>query len=313
MQRSSSVEMAGTECASTPTLYYTAASIPHFDTLVRTVPEEDPIKPSVVETIETTSSDAHGEQQSTRQQILSTCTALAYFLTSSTLLLSVMNFVNDRVPRNTPPLPDIGHEILSPKLHPEFLGDIAMGSMYFLVICGVLFAGSKRWRMLTRFFFAYGTLYFMRVTTISATSIPLAENHCYYNYSTVENYWWNTFLGLISFGGLNKHCGDLMFSGHTCSITLIMLTFWCYYNKRYIMNSLITLIGFVGYVFIIGTRSHYTIDVLVAFYLTILVFKLTPDTIKWNVAINWLNKIRGKSSVSYQKMDMNNNTVEQQV
>jgi hypothetical protein len=219
---------------------------------------------------------------STKRQALGALAAFIYFMCCSTVLLSVMNFVHERVPTSMPPLPDLGHEIIT-KLHPEFLGDIVMGSMYALIGCAVVLSSMWRWKILTRFLLSYGSLYLLRTVTITATSLPATENHCYYNYTHIDNFAWNTFLGLISLGSLNKHCGDLLFSGHACSITLIMLSFWCYFSSRWIINTLVTLLGFTGFVFIIGTRSHYTVDVVVAFYLTIFVYKSMPDN--WDIII----------------------------
>jgi hypothetical protein len=221
-----------------------------------------------------------------RYQILGALGALAYFMSCSTLLLFVMNFVHARMPR-IDPLPDIGHDLIR-KLEPEYLGDIVLGILFFLLVCSLVVSREKRWKIITRFLFAYGTLYLIRTTTIFATSLPATENHCYYNYQPITNIWWNTFLGLISFGALNKHCGDLLFSGHTMSITLITLVFWCYFTRQYLFNLIVTILAVAGYFFIIATRSHYTVDVLVALYLTILIWRTCPEN--WDKILYYIGE-----------------------
>ena len=68
-------------------------------------------------------------------------------------------------------------------------------------------------------------------------------------------------------------CGDMIFSGHTLLIILFCLTFHTYYPKTKHMYSvngvkaMVWILGLVGVFFIIATRLHYTLDVLLAVFL----------------------------------------------
>jgi len=208
--------------------------------------------------------------------IRGTFLSVCYFLTMSTLLIFCMNFVHRRMPRNVPPLPDMGHELI-PKLEPEKLGDFTMMSMVVtLIVCLVL--NRNRWPIIIRFLITLGNLYILRIVSISVTSLPPTENHCRYEYKTIDNIYLNTLKGLLTLGGGNIHCGDLMFSGHTCMVTNIWMTFMTSYKKRYILKVPITILMILTFYFIIATRSHYTGDIWIAFWLTFFVFKSSPST-----------------------------------
>ncbi len=70
-------------------------------------------------------------------------------------------------------------------------------------------------------------------------------------------------------------CNDLLFSGHTVNLTISALTWTMFYNVEYkylpsiIIKIVAWLVAFTGYFFIISTRFHYSIDVLIAFVLCI--------------------------------------------
>ena len=207
-----------------------------------------------------------------RGTLLSAC----YFLTTSTLLIFCMNFVHVRMPRNVPPLPDVGHDLI-PRLEPEKLGDYTMTGMIVTFIICLVF-NKKRWPIITRFLITLGNLYLLRIVSISVTSLPPTENHCRYEYRTIDDIWANTLKGLLTLGGGNIHCGDLMFSGHTCMVTNIWMTFMTNYKKKYLLKIPITILLLLTFFFIIATRSHYTGDIWIAFWLTVFVFKSAPST-----------------------------------
>lgn len=204
-----------------------------------------------------------------------TLLSVAYFLTTSTLLIFSMNFVHLRMPRNVPPLPDLGHDLI-PKMEPEKLGDFTMFSMIVtLVVCLVF--NQRRWPIITRFLITLGNMYLLRIVSISVTSLPPTENHCRYEYKTIDDIWANTLKGLLTLGGGNIHCGDLMFSGHTCMVTNIWMTIMTNYKKNYLLKIPITILLILTFFFIIATRSHYTGDIWIAFWLTAFVFKFAPS------------------------------------
>lgn len=206
-----------------------------------------------------------------RGVFLSAC----YMFSVISVLIFVMNFVHQRMPRNVPPLPDIGHDLI-PKMEPENLGDMTMMIMVALLIVALILNRELRWPVLIRFLLTLGNMYFLRVFAVSSTSMPPTENHCRTNFVPIDNIYLNTLKGVLTLGSSNIHCGDLMFSGHTCMITNIWMSFHINFKKQYMLRIFMTIMLIITLTFIIGTRSHYTVDVYIAFVLTVLVHRSTP-------------------------------------
>merc|ERR1712107_544406 len=81
-------------------------------------------------------------------------------------------------------------------------------------------------------------------------------------------------LTIISGGGLSingKHvfCGDYIFSGHTMTLTLGYLAIKQYSPRRFILLHWASfLAALCGVIFLLLARGHYTIDVLLAYYVS---------------------------------------------
>ena len=202
--------------------------------------------------------------------------SMAYFLTCATILIFCMNFVHRRMPTGVPELPDLGHDWI-PKLEPEKLGDIPMMILIVSFVVSLLFH-SNRFSILIKFFISIGNLYLLRVVSISVTSLPPTDNHCRSNYTPIDNIYTNTIKGLLTLGGSNIHCGDLMFSGHTCMVTVCWMIFMTNFPRRHFTKYIATLLLLLTFFLIVATRSHYTADIWIAFWLSFFVFKYSPST-----------------------------------
>jgi len=198
-----------------------------------------------------------------------------YFFMGSLVLIFFMNFTHIRLPRGLDPLPDIGHEWV-PKMAPEKLGDFTQIAIIATFVTCMIF-NRKRWPILTKFFLTLGSLYLIRSISVCVTSLPPTDNHCRYNYTVITNIYWNTFKGFFTLGSANIHCGDLMFSGHTCMVTNIWLLLNQNYRKKLLIMIPTTVNVLLTFFFIIGTRSHYTADIWIALWLTIFVNKSMPS------------------------------------
>ena len=99
----------------------------------------------------------------------------------------------------------------------------------------------------------------LRSLSILVTDLPKSDENCKQN--KLKNY--NLFFG---------HCYDKMFSGHAALTLLALLTL--YYHNKINHNQMTVLIFFhILYSFlIIITRSHYTVDVLISYFITIPLF-----------------------------------------
>merc|ERR1711974_154936 len=79
-------------------------------------------------------------------------------------------------------------------------------------------------------------------------------------------------LTILSGGGLSingKHvlCGDYIFSGHTATLLLSYLVVRQYSGSR-ALQTVCLLLSVLGVTFLLLGRGHYTIDVVVAYYIT---------------------------------------------
>jgi hypothetical protein len=183
-----------------------------------------------------------------------------------------------------PILPDLLFDILPINDNLSFLNEYIT---YFILFISFIFSilpifntnPFKKTYILTiwfRMMMTVGVSVIMRSFSFLSTSLPGPAYHCRIN---SVNY--NPPTGikdiLFTFDTMSG-CGDLIFSGHT-NIILIQIILIFYYGRSFIsrkimiviyilMTSLTILILFL----IIIARNHYTVDVLIALYITPLLF-----------------------------------------
>uniref|UniRef100_A0A3B4A7Q9 Sphingomyelin synthase-like domain-containing protein n=1 Tax=Periophthalmus magnuspinnatus TaxID=409849 RepID=A0A3B4A7Q9_9GOBI len=193
----------------------------------------------------------------------------------------VITVVHERVPDKSlnPPLPD------------KFFDYIDRVTWAFTVteVNGLILVGLwlLQWVFLKhkaivgrRCFFLIGTLYMYRCITMYVTTLPVPGKHMVcapklYNDSTGKIW---RILRLISGGGLSmtgSHlmCGDFLYSGHTVMLTLSYLFIkeysprwmWWYHWACWILSA-------SGVVCILVGHEHYSVDVVVAYYITTRLF-----------------------------------------
>ncbi|XP_040887632.1 phosphatidylcholine:ceramide cholinephosphotransferase 2-like isoform X1 [Toxotes jaculatrix] len=127
-----------------------------------------------------------------------------------------------------------------------------------------------------RCFFLIGTLYMYRCVTMYITTLPVPGKHMVcapklYNDSTGKVW---RILRLISGGGLSltgSHlmCGDFLYSGHTVMLTLSYL-FIKEYSPRWMWwyHWFCWLLSASGVVCILIAHEHYSIDVVIGYFVT---------------------------------------------
>jgi shingomyelin synthase len=130
----------------------------------------------------------------------------------------------------------------------------------------------------------YGILLFLRGCTVLLTSLPDPYPMCRElapgtqalmsldPYTIVDN-------ALLMYGPNDKRhsmtCGDMIFSGHSVLFVLSALVWHRYYPERKFINpvkSCVSILSALGCTLLIAARVHYTIDVVVAVYLTITIW-----------------------------------------
>ncbi|KAG5844936.1 hypothetical protein ANANG_G00133440 [Anguilla anguilla] len=206
-------------------------------------------------------------------------TGVAFVYASFTLVLTtvVITVVHERVPdkETSPPLPD------------KFFDYVDRVSWAFTVteVNGMVLVGLwlVQWLFLKyraiagrRFFFLMGTLYLYRCITMYITTLPVPGKHMtcapkLYGDSQAKVH---RILQLISGGGLSMAssdlmCGDFLYSGHTLMLTLTYLFIKEYSPRSYWWYHLVCwLLSIVGVVCILVAHDHYSVDVVVAYFIT---------------------------------------------
>ncbi|XP_061768976.1 phosphatidylcholine:ceramide cholinephosphotransferase 2-like [Nerophis ophidion] len=207
--------------------------------------------------------------------------AFLYAIFNLVFTTVVITIVHERVPDKSvsPPLPD------------KFFDYVDRVPWAFTVteVNGLILVGlwMIQWLFLKhksivgrRCFFLIGTLYMYRCITMYITTLPVPGKHMVcapklYDDSTGKIW---RILRLISGGGLSltgSHmmCGDFMYSGHTVMLTLSYLfikeyspSWMCWYHW------ICWLLSASGVLCILVGHEHYSIDVLVGYFVTTRVF-----------------------------------------
>ncbi|KAL4640091.1 phosphatidylcholine:ceramide cholinephosphotransferase 1 [Arapaima gigas] len=207
--------------------------------------------------------------------------AFAYALccfVSTTVMISV---VHERVPpkETSPPLPD--------KFFDFF--DRVEWAFSICEINGMMLVGLwlLQWVLLKhksiigrRFFFIVGTLYLYRCITMYITTLPVPGMHFKCSPKLFGD--WESQMrrvmkmiagGGLSITGSHTMCGDYLYSGHTVMLTLTYLFIKEYSPKRFWWYHWICwALSAVGIFCILLAHDHYTVDVVVAYYITTRLF-----------------------------------------
>jgi len=169
----------------------------------------------------------------------------------------------------------------------------------FLVVPGPC---SMRWVILRRLLTLSGVMFFLRAFSIVSTVLPNPDHTCVCRIGDdpctkedLANIWlfaWQVFIMTA------VTCTDVLFSGHTVALTMSLMflakysgmapwfpvTLHAQQHTRIpttcTLNVVCMVFGIVGYSIIIGSRFHYTADVLLGFVLTLLVFHGYHQAIK---------------------------------
>ncbi|XP_060942838.1 phosphatidylcholine:ceramide cholinephosphotransferase 1 [Limanda limanda] len=203
--------------------------------------------------------------------------AVLCFVTT-TIVISV---VHERVPskEHTPPLPDKFFDLFD---RVEWAFSICEINGMLLVAVWLI-----QWILLKhrsivgrRFFFIVGTLYMYRCITMYITTLPVPGMHFKCSPKLLGNWelQMRRVMKLIAGGGLSitgshSMCGDYLYSGHTVMLTLTYLFIKEYSPKRFwIYHWICWTFSAVGIFCILLAHDHYTVDVVVAYFITTRLF-----------------------------------------
>jgi len=189
--------------------------------------------------------------------------------------------VHDHVPEqnSTAPLRDIAWKVTPAYpigLPFAFKATEIIGMVLFSLALGQLINNKYRSILLRRFFFHIGTVYMYRIITISFTILPVPAvkpDHCAPktdgSISEILMRAGKLFLGAgMDITGQNM-CGDYIYSGHTSMLTSTTLYILEYSNQDFVLYRIFCqLLAASGIICIVLSHEHYTIDILIAYFVT---------------------------------------------
>lgn len=183
-------------------------------------------------------------------------------------------------------LPDIGHDVL-----PDLTA--TLGGLRAHTICDNLLRATavftflfiachpQRVTILKRFCMIYGTIMFLRTFTLLMTALPdpyyLCATHTDVLHTWTTIPWLSVFNDVFALLGPNAArnsvtCGDLVFSGHSVLFVLCALVIHTYYKTMQSLNPIkiwMWIVSVVGTILLLLTRMHWTLDIALAYYITI--------------------------------------------
>jgi len=183
---------------------------------------------------------------------------------------------HERVPPR-PPLPDIVLD--NTTYHQWGLAASEVVIVLSLVVASVtVLLHTHRTIVFRRVALMAGLLYMYRGFTMFITVLPMSDpnykcapklNHTITFLELVSRVATIVTGGGMSFSDNQKYCGDFIFSGHTMILLLCFFTVREYTPRRWLVLHLLTLAGLVlGVTMLLLSRGHYSIDVLVAYWVT---------------------------------------------
>jgi len=133
--------------------------------------------------------------------------------------------------------------------------------------------------VLRRVFILVGLHYYYRAVTMFVTVLPVADPN--YKCAPQKNATDIT-AGVIaqrvlkllsgfglSINGEHIYCGDYIYSGHSMTLIMVYLVVKAYSPKRWFLLHYATFcLSFAGILFLVLARGHYSIDVVVAYWIT---------------------------------------------
>jgi len=163
------------------------------------------------------------------------------------------------------PLPDLYHQAL-----PENMRDWHEYSDYIPIIPLSLFIITDRGKNSFKFLLLTAIIYLIRAISFSITVLPSPSVKCKCEWE--KNNEPNTMLRGILNIIYQEGCNDLIFSGHTSMMVMssLFLSYYCLNSP--LANLLLIIYDIIGFIVIIGTRLHYSVDVFIASVVNVLLF-----------------------------------------
>ncbi|KAL7052234.1 hypothetical protein ACKWTF_004826 [Chironomus riparius] len=206
---------------------------------------------------------------------------LAFIILVFSFFISTISliFTHDRLPAEKEPLPDIFLDNVKSVDYLLYVTEIQIIIVVNLCII-IIFFHKKRMIVAKRCFLLLSLLYIYRAITMSITVLPISSSTYYCSpkksSSFLEvlqrSFWVFTGMGL-TINGQQQYCGDSIFSGHSTILMFAYLVLDEYLPKKFRWLKRLSLLNAIlGMLFLLISHSHYTIDVVLAYYITTRLF-----------------------------------------
>ncbi|CAL4144058.1 unnamed protein product [Meganyctiphanes norvegica] len=204
-----------------------------------------------------------------------TLVAMIFLFFNFILATTSLALTHERVPEQ-PPLPDVTLDSINIQEWGLDVSEILI--IVFVYSCFIVVMFHKHsWIIFRRIFLLMGLLYFYRSITMYVTVLPVANPNYFCspkaNTTSVVLVLKRVAQLLSGFGlsinGQHTFCGDYIYSGHTMMLVLCYLIVQEYTPRRWWpIHWLFGLASMVGVVMVLIARGHYTVDCVIAYYIT---------------------------------------------
>ncbi|KAL1139866.1 hypothetical protein AAG570_006843 [Ranatra chinensis] len=196
-----------------------------------------------------------------------------FILTTASLAM-----VHEKVPDRTkyPPLPDVFLDNIPTVPWALDISEIII--MISTNVCLLVIIFHKhRFIVFRRVFLLLAVLYLMRSITMFVTVLPMSSTTYYCSPKAnstsallVSKRVFQLISGFgLSINGKQTYCGDFIYSGHTVILVMCYLIINEYSPKRLIVLHWGSwLASILGIILVLVARGHYTVDILIAYYVT---------------------------------------------
>ncbi|XP_037909504.1 phosphatidylcholine:ceramide cholinephosphotransferase 1-like isoform X3 [Hermetia illucens] len=211
-------------------------------------------------------------------------TFVSFLILAANFILATvsLSLVHERLPDREVyhPLPDIVLDNITPQEWALNVSEVLI--MIVVNSCILLIIFHKhRFIVMRRVFLIMAVLYFMRSITMYVTVLPVSSTTYYCspkaNSTTPLVIAKRVFQLISGFGlsinGKHTYCGDSIYSGHTVMLVLGYLVIAEYSPRRfYLLHWTAWATALAGVIFVLIAHGHYTIDVIIAYYVTTRLF-----------------------------------------
>ncbi|XP_023719587.1 phosphatidylcholine:ceramide cholinephosphotransferase 2 isoform X2 [Cryptotermes secundus] len=210
-------------------------------------------------------------------------TFIAFLIMASSFMATTMTLalIHERVPdKDVGPLSDVFLDSVAEAAWAldvsEILIMIATTAASF-----VLVFHKHRFIVMRRVFLILAALYLMRSVTMFVTVLPVSSHNYYCSPKmnttsgiVVLKRAWQLMTGFgLSINGKHTYCGDYIYSGHTVILVLSYLIIGEYSPRRcFPVHWLSWCLSLTGIVMVLWSHGHYTVDVIIAYYVTTTLF-----------------------------------------